>query len=427
MTERYSLFLPAFGCLGLLTVAVLYAGCPSCYFGLLWFWMGEPWSHPFIDFEGVSAAVECWGKGIDVYATNPCDLLGRVHDYSPVWLRMSFIPTGARPLEIIGLGCDFLFLILLGVIPQPTDRWGRAALLAGLYSGMTVYALERANIDLIVFILIVPAGLALSGGPLRRCGGYAAILAAAMLKFYPAVALAVVARERLKPALLAGVLSAVALIVFFFAYRTEILRAVASVPQGGIFADAWGARNLPIGLGARLADPGHPAVQVRILLVSAGFLMWSLFMILFRTRQTVSRAVAALPERAHLFLTIGALLICGCFFAGANAGYRGIFLLFVLPACWFIGRSSLLFRGTAWAILLVMWAIPLRRALAVMVGGSAFPIHGSLFLYGAWFVNELAWWWIVSVLLGVLVRFVFDSPAVRALLGREIVAPSGAA
>ena len=155
--------------------------------------------------------------------------------------------------------------------------------------------------------------------------------------------------------------------------------------------------------------------------------MWSLFMILFRTRQTVSRAVAALPERAQLFLTIGALLICGCFFAGANAGYRGIFLLFVLPACWFIGRSSLLFRGTAWAILLVMWAIPLRRALAEMVGGSAFPIHGSLFLYGAWFVNELAWWWIVSVMLGVLVRFVFDSPAIRALLGREIVAPSGAA
>jgi hypothetical protein len=427
MTKGYDFLLPVSGCLGLLVFALLYAGCPSCYFGLLRFWMGEPWSHPFIDFEGVSAAVECWRAGIDVYTTNPCDLLGRVHDYSPIWLRMTFIPAGPHGVEIIGLASALLFLIALGFIPKPTWMVGRASMLAGLFSGMTIYCIERANIDLIVFILIVPAGLALTGGLFRRLGGYAAILAAAMLKFYPAVALAVVCRERLKSALVVATLLAVALVVFFFAYRTEILRAVASVPQGGVFAEAWGARNLPIGLGARLADADHPVVQVRILLVSATVLIWCAFMVVFLTRLTIQHAVAVLPERAYLFLLIGGLLVCGCFFAGANAGYRGIFLLFVLPACLFIGRSSPLFRWTAWAILLVMWAIPLRRALAVVVGGSAFPVHGSVFLYGAWFVNELAWWWIVSVLLGVLVRFVLDSPATRALFGREIVAPSGAA
>ena len=36
---------------------------------------------PFVDIETVLSAVRCLGRGVDVFATNPCDPVRRVYDY----------------------------------------------------------------------------------------------------------------------------------------------------------------------------------------------------------------------------------------------------------------------------------------------------------------------------------------------------------
>ena len=132
-------------------------------------------------------------------------------------------------------------------------------------------------------------------------------------------------------------------------------------------------------------------------------------------RHDASRTV--LTERPRLFLLIGAILICGCFFSGVNVAYRGVHLLFVLPAMLILAREAplpgarRLFGRATWAILLVLWDMPVRRIVAAVFGGQAYPIQGSLALYSVWLARELAWWFLAAVLLSLLFGFFRDSLA----------------
>jgi hypothetical protein len=116
-------------------------------------------------------------------------------------------------------------------------------------------------------------------------------------------------------------------------------------------------------------------------------------------------------------LLVGGVLIVGCFFAGQNISYRGIFLLPILPgilALTQIAPSRALrniFTLTTASILLVLWEMTVRRTVATLFG---VPVD-SLPVRAVWVVKELAWWWLVTVLIAILLRFVEGSPAWRDL------------
>src|SRR5271167_4011360 len=174
-----------FGALALLW----YCGPHTLYFGALKLFGFEPFRFPFLDIHAVLAAVQCQRAGIDVYLYNPCDELGRLHVYSPLWLLLtpSFLDTTAT--TAVGLALDLMFILSLAIAIRPVS-WGET-LIVGLValSPMTVYALERANCDLVVFLLIL-AGIVLDAAPRRwRLGCYAFYLTAGLLKYYPLVLL----------------------------------------------------------------------------------------------------------------------------------------------------------------------------------------------------------------------------------------------
>ena len=72
---------------GLAAVAALVALDEAAYLRLRLALGPKPFA-PFLDLHAVMSAIECHHRGIDVYATNPCDTLGRPHIYSPLWLRL---------------------------------------------------------------------------------------------------------------------------------------------------------------------------------------------------------------------------------------------------------------------------------------------------------------------------------------------------
>lgn len=51
-----------------------------------------PFRFPFVDISGSLAAWECARQGIDVILSNPCDVLNRGYNYSPIWLAAAGIP-----------------------------------------------------------------------------------------------------------------------------------------------------------------------------------------------------------------------------------------------------------------------------------------------------------------------------------------------
>src|ERR1700761_7754635 len=68
------------------------AGAAGLYYRIIAAWGVDPHNSPFLDTDTILSAVRCRQAGVDVYATNPCDPLGRVYDYSPLWLVIAYVP-----------------------------------------------------------------------------------------------------------------------------------------------------------------------------------------------------------------------------------------------------------------------------------------------------------------------------------------------
>src|SRR5690349_5582908 len=131
------------------------SGAHSAYFGALSVLGVEPFSFPFLDAHAVLAAAECGRQGINVYLLNPCDALGRPHGYSPLWLVIIPSSVGTRGTGWVGATIDLLFLLSLLLVLRPHTARELFFLGAAAASPMTVYALERANNDIVVFLLVI--------------------------------------------------------------------------------------------------------------------------------------------------------------------------------------------------------------------------------------------------------------------------------
>jgi hypothetical protein len=164
-------------------VALLYVLAPAAYFFVLRH-LGVPvWQFPFLDLHAILSALECKRQGVDVMLANPCDVLGRPHVYSPLWLApAAVLPVNASWLMPAGICLDLMFILSLCRLPAITDRADLMILGIAVLSPVTAYALERGNNDLVIFLLIVVAvPLVLAAWP-RRAAGYAIFLLAALLK-----------------------------------------------------------------------------------------------------------------------------------------------------------------------------------------------------------------------------------------------------
>ncbi len=248
-TNRYPRWaLPAFAAALFAALYGLHAiGQEPLYRAILIAWGIGPYDFPFLDIHGELSAIECWRQGVDVYVTNPCDALGRLYDYSPLLLWASALDLGTADTPAAGLIVDGLFLLSLAALPAPRGRNAMALMLLGVFSTMTVFALERANIDPLIFALAALAGLFLPRASSARFLAYPLMVTAALIKFYPVVLLALGLRERPRVFAILAAASVAVLALFAAVYYPELRVALANVPEGKNFTDLFGAPNLPQG------------------------------------------------------------------------------------------------------------------------------------------------------------------------------------
>jgi hypothetical protein len=390
----------------------LYAiGQVTLYRAILESWGLGPYDFPFVDIHGVLSSLECWRMGVDVYVSNPCDVLGRVFFYSPPLLWASAFNLGTSDTQIAGLILDGMFLLSLAALPAARGRFGLMLMLLGTLSTMTLFAVERANIDVLIFALAALVGMFLPLVSATRFLAYPLIGMAALLKFYPAVLLALGLRER--PRIFAGIaaVSVAVLALFVAAYHDQLHGVAANVPGGKYFTDMFGAPNLPYGLAvlfpALFRSLRPEALRIAFSLVAA------LAAAALAAWPGLRAACRHLPKSEAAFLEIGAWLVVGCFIAGQSIGYRGIFLLFVLPGLWRLatggsgGVLPWLFRAALGLILFLMWGEFIRRLVYDLVPGQ------GQFLF--WLGRELAWWAVISLLGGLMAAFALESETFRGL------------
>jgi hypothetical protein len=407
--RQYNWMLPAVGLFILAAFGGVYLVNREIYLRLIDLWSFEPFRYPFLDTEYVTGLVSCWRKGIDVYVTNPCDAIGRLNDYSPLWLRMSFLAGDRKWATALGLAQDCLFVLSLGLLPPMRGRLTAILLLLAIISPATVFALERGNIDLLMFVMVIGGSVCLERSfPVRACG-YAAFLCAALLKFYPLIMMARLIEETPRRLIVVAIPPAFLLAAAIALFLPEIQNALANVPRPSDFGDGFGSVQLGSGLADLLRHPGL-AMPIRFVLCAAA----SLLAARLAMSTTFADATNTLNRRETTCLITGALLTCGCFLANANSGYRAIVLLPALSGVCAAARNALvgavrgLFSSVAVAMVCAMWALIPMRVLGPH--GPIVASAGPLPFFTAWLVRETLWWLVFTVLLAVLMREVTCSP-----------------
>jgi hypothetical protein len=400
-------------------------GNPALYEDILRWYGVVPFRFPFVDISGSLAAWECARQGVDVILSDPCDVLHRPYDYSPLWMAASPIPLGDGNTMIVGWCVDLLFIGSLGLLPPPRRPLELMLVLAATLSTMVVFALERANPDILIFILALTAGLLAECGFPLRLFGYCLALAAALLKYYPIMALITVFRERIPVFVAVNLCVAAALALFWAEYDAEIARGLQTIPGGPYNTDLFAAKNLPSLLGEAVRDAAGFSGRASLIPFAGAVYVTLVSFCLVICRRLLgstefSDALASLDDFERASLVIGCALIVGCFFAGSSVGYRGVFLLMVIPGLLAITRRPashdlrILGLGTSVVIVLLMWGECFRLMLYDLLEriNASLSVTGQLGFF-FWLLRELGWWWAVSVMLAILCSFLWQAPVMQ--------------
>ncbi len=274
----------------------------------------------FADLSVILAANDAKLAGVDPYLpATGFDFLGRPHVYGPIWLELHRF--GLTRSDTIWLGGALVATsVAAGALwCRPRGPLAALACLALLASPGALLAYERANNDLVVLLLLLVAALAMLRPTWARVfAAVVPLVLASLLKFYPLIAIPMLAiKSKRWRALVCGITALGLIVVMVLIQLRDMHRAIENMP----------ASVNPVGYGAVMLSYlwAHPGVPRGFLCF--GFLTGVCFWPWFAWRE--NRNPIPLGDMAAGFVA-GALAWGFCFFATGNYSYRAV--LFILPA-----------------------------------------------------------------------------------------------
>jgi hypothetical protein len=357
----------------------------------LWPRLGVPAEDTlFYDARNVAAAADCRRLGHDPLVDNPCDPTDRPMIYPRLWLLLRFLGLQQSHTIVFGGVVVLLFLVsALLLVGRLTVRQG-VLVAAALCSPAVMFAVERANMDLVLFSMMVLAVFAWQArSAVVQLLSPALVLAAAAAKLYgvfalPAFALTGHRRGRWIAA------TTLALLAVYVAATADDIVKVARAPEGGLLY-SFGARIL-IGHLYHQVVPGEwQAGTVVAQAIAVAPLLVVLIAVWVWARRRLTPGEPAEPD-AHdgvlLAFHIGALIYLGTFATRKNGDYRLVFLLLTIPQLLAWASSS---AGAPRARLA---RTGLGTVLAALWLGALSPYIGP--------VDELASWAVAGVFVALL-------------------------
>jgi hypothetical protein len=315
-----------------LAVYFLVVAVPRLLWSLdVWPRLGVP-SGPslFFDTRNLTAALECRRLGFDPLVESPCDPWGRPLNYPRVWLALRWL--GLNQSHTVPLALVFIALFL-GSIFLLIGRvsLGKGILVAvAVCSPSVMFAIERANMDIVVFTLMV---LVIIAWRIRSrwadVVSPAIVFLAATTKIYPVFALPAYLFSRRRTAAIAAVLCAAAFALYALVTIGDIQAVAAIAPQGE--HHAFGARILPAAIYHRFVPDrwqgGAITKQLLVIvpLLAAAPLVW------FPGRRWLPDPDEGADTPSRLAFYAGSMIFLGTFAIGNNFDYRLVFLLLTLP------------------------------------------------------------------------------------------------
>jgi hypothetical protein len=368
----------------------------------------------FLDTYVILASNDAIGVGLNPWGTNPLDPLQRPHVYGSWWLHLRDLGLTRAHTFVLGLSLVLAFIAAVLALLRP-KQWREALFYFFVFgSPPMLLAIDRANNDLVVFLLLLPVvPCLLHANRLVRLFPVFLIAIAMALKFYPAVAALVLLlvgetkEVRVRALIATLVLGAISVgVVHDLGLLAKNLPRAESLTTFGAITllEAVGLR----GWGAWVAILAVGA------LVAGGALRGRIFDDL---------VVEPAERAAWLRFALGAILLTSCFFLGTNYAYRWVAALFMAPLLFRLpndGRVSpglrRLARFTRGLLVFTLWADALASAvLTRFVGRLSGPT--LIQLADRFFLLEQPVTWALFLCLLAFVAW-FARDALRRLLGR---------
>lgn len=320
---------------------------------------------PFLDLRHLLAAGQAAQLGLNPHLSNPLDPYLRLYGFSDWWLVSGSLGLTLEDTAWIGTLLLGLTLASAVLLLKPAGGRQSAGLLLLLVSPPLLFVINRANHDLVVFVL-----MSLALGCLRHERGPVRLLAvlllavSAVLKYFPLAAVVLLLDARTRRELAGWILLYGLVLVLAWPSLEQALRTAASNTPAPAWLFAFGAPTFFRNLGlASAAAWGWLAAGLVLLGVAASW--W---------RSTARKEPPATGEARTLEreFACGAVMIVGCFLHGSSYVYKMVFALWLLPWLW---RASLEPAEERWRkatqslLLAVLW----------FEGGATLAINLSVF------------------------------------------------
>lgn len=277
----------------------------------------------FLDSYAILAASDTLQAGGDPVRPMAFDIQQRAHVYSDWWYGVGRLGLTRDDNFLLGGLWVAAFVLAAWIILRPKSADEAGWYLCLFISPPVLLAVNRANNDLVIFVLLVCGTLLLARQTWLRIAGVVAVLAVATgLKYYPIVGGAVFFLVRPRSRLLATLLGATLVLGTVLAHVGPAMARTGIHPLPATIY-TFGAPVLLRDLGWE----GPRAIAGGVALM-AGVVAVSIF---WRGLRPMNIAHSPIAQAAFV---LGAAVLVGCFLSGISFAYRCVFLLLLAPWLW---------------------------------------------------------------------------------------------
>lgn len=280
----------------------------------------------FYDLRVVLESTGCYNKGYDPYFTTNKDC-PHVYNYPFVWIWLTnLLKLTIQDVYLIGFGMIFSFVLSISFLFRKITISNLILLVITLISPPILLLLDRANIDIIIFILLLIACYYLRTGfksIAKIHFSYVLILIATMFKIYPVFILGLIIIDPIdiKHKYIVIVYSTVTLSLYTLFNLNEILVLLGNTPHPS---------ELAFGKNVLIQEFLSPSKLVYFSFLPFIVMILIVFYKRVFFKQLVSRLQLDTSKEGKLFFG-GVLLFTGTYFFGNNWDYRLVFVIFFFP------------------------------------------------------------------------------------------------
>ncbi len=355
----------------------------------------------FLDMYAVFSASDASKDGYNVYVENPYDPRRRVHAYPRPWLWLQYTGLTLQHCTIVSLITISVFLLMSVFMLRPSNTREILISSALMLSPAVMLGVERANNDLIVFIIVGFAMyfLACKINLLRTIACFL-IYFASILKIYPIVTFILFVRYITNKKT-------------FWIFTFFITAAVGVYILLTISDISYLSKTIPKPIG-RFTFGALPLLHLltteqytNLSMYLYGLIGLTFFVAIKFSNKSCIYKNSYNSVNSLLFLT-GSLILIFCFFVNSNFDYRCIYFIMVLPQLFDYLKEEATpvhIRKFTWV---VIWLLPMVVYNELFVNQvlardwiltAQTEIILNVVVLGFYLVEHLCSWLVITILL----------------------------